>query len=126
MKLVVKAAVLSLSLVASTAFSLGAERAVIVLDGSGSMWGQIDGKPKLQIARETLRTVLGSVPADMELGLMAYGHRQKGVCTDIELIVEPGQGTGTAIADAADKMKFIGMTPLSEAVRQAAETLRHT
>ena len=27
------------------------EQAIIVLDASGSMWGQIDGKPKLQIAR---------------------------------------------------------------------------
>ena len=29
-----------------------------MLDASGSMWGQIDGKPKLEIARESLRTVL--------------------------------------------------------------------
>ena len=110
----------------STGFAAAADKAIIVLDGSGSMWGQIDSKPKLQIARETLRTVLGSVPADLELGLMAYGHRQKGVCTDIELVVEPAAGTGAAIADAADKMRFLGMTPLSEAVRQAAESLRYT
>lgn len=103
-----------------------ADRAIIVLDGSGSMWGQIDGKPKLEIAREALRTVLGTVPADLELGLMAYGHRQKGVCTDIELVVEPAAGSGTAISDAADKMRFLGMTPLSEAVKQAAESLRYT
>ncbi len=103
-----------------------ADRAIIVLDGSGSMWGQIDGKPKLEIAREALRTVLGTVPADLELGLMAYGHRQKGVCTDIELVVEPAAGTGAAISDAADKMRFLGMTPLSEAVKQAAESLRYT
>lgn len=106
--------------------AIAAERAIIVLDGSGSMWGQIGGKPKLEIARETLRTVLGTVPETTELGLMAYGHRQKGVCSDIQLVVEPAAGTGTAIADAADKMRFIGMTPLSEAVKQAAESLRYT
>ncbi len=110
----------------STAAAAAADRAIIVLDGSGSMWGQIDGKPKLEIAREALRTVLGTVPADLELGLMAYGHRQKGVCSDIELVVQPAAGTGTAIADAADRMRFLGMTPLSEAVRQAAESLRYT
>src|SRR5690606_10225099 len=98
-----------------TGSAAAADRAIIVLDGSGSMWGQIGGKPKLEIARETLRAVLGSVPADMELGLMAYGHRQKGACTDIELVVEPAAGTGNSIADAADKMRFLGMTPLSEA-----------
>ena len=26
-------------------------RTIIVMDGSGSMWGQIDGRPKLEIAR---------------------------------------------------------------------------
>ena len=103
-----------------------ADRAIIVLDASGSMWGQIEGKPKLEIARQTLRTVLGAVPDDLELGLIAYGHRQKGACSDIELVVEPGPGTGAAIADAADRMRFLGMTPLSQAVRQAAETLRYT
>ena len=57
------------------------------------MWGQIDGKPKLEIARDTLRTVLQTMPADLELGLMAYGHREKGTCDDIELIVPPAAGT---------------------------------
>ena len=49
------------------------EQAIIVLDASGSMWGQINGKPKLEIARETLATVLADTPDDMALGLMAYG-----------------------------------------------------
>ena len=77
-----------------TAFASAADRAIIVLDASGSMWAQIDGKPKLEIARETLRTVLQTVPADLELGLMAYGHREKGSCDDIELIVPPAAGSG--------------------------------
>jgi Ca-activated chloride channel family protein len=118
--------VVCVGVVLAAGSAAAADRAIIVLDGSGSMWGQIGGKPKLEIARETLRTVLGSVPSEMELGLMAYGHRQKGACTDIELIVQPAAGTGGAIADAADKMRFLGMTPLSEAVRLAAEELRYT
>ena len=35
---------------------------IIVMDGSGSMWGQIDGRPKLEIARETVGDVLSLVP----------------------------------------------------------------
>jgi len=102
-----------------------ADRAIIVLDGSGSMWGQIDGKAKLEIARETLAEVLPTLPGDLELGLMAYGHRTKGECSDIELIVPPAAGTATAISDAAAKLKFLGKTPLSAAVKQAAEALRY-
>ena len=47
---------------ALTSAAVAADKAIIVLDASGSMWGQIDGKPKLEIARETLRTVLQTCP----------------------------------------------------------------
>ncbi|TIS62023.1 VWA domain-containing protein [Mesorhizobium sp.] len=105
---------------------LAADRVVIVLDASGSMWAQIDGKPKLEIARESLRTVLQSVPADREIGFMAYGHREKGSCEDIELIVPPQAGSAAAVSAAADSLKFIGKTPLTSAVKQAAEALKYT
>ena len=111
---------------ALTTAAMAADKAIIVLDASGSMWGQIDGKPKLEIARETLRNVLKSIPSDLELGFMAYGHREKGNCADIELIVPPAAGTAGAITIAADNLKFLGKTPLTAAVRQAAEALKYT
>jgi Ca-activated chloride channel family protein len=103
-----------------------ADKAIIVMDASGSMWGQIDGKTKIEIARETLAGVLPSIPDDMELGLIAYGHREKGVCTDIEQIVAPATGTRGAIAEAVNGLNPKGKTPLTAAVRQAAEALKFT
>lgn len=103
-----------------------AQKSLIVLDASGSMWGQIDGKPKLQIARDALRTVLAGIPAETEVGLMAYGHREKGNCSDIEMVVPPGKAKAGAIAEAANKLRFLGKTPLTEAVKQAATALRYT
>lgn len=111
---------------ATATATLAAEQTMIVLDASGSMWGQINGKPKLQIAREALTTVLEGVPADMELGLIAYGHRERGNCNDIEVIVKPAAGTAPAIIQAADNMRFLGKTPLSASVIKAAEELRYT
>jgi len=116
-----------LLVVLATGFTAqAADKAIIVLDASGSMWGQIDGKPKLEIARDALRSVLQTLPSDLELGFMAYGHREKGNCDDIELIVPPAAGTAGAIAIAADSMKFLGKTPLSAAVKKAAEALQYT
>ena len=103
-----------------------ADKAIIVLDASGSMWGQIGGEAKITIARDTLADVLKTVPADLELGLIAYGHRDKGSCADIELVVPPAAGTATAIAEAARKISPKGKTPLSDAVREAAQALRST
>lgn len=101
-------------------------KAVIVMDGSGSMWGQIDGRLKLEIAKETLANVLEDFPKNRALGLLAYGHRRKGDCGDIELLVPPAPGTVPEVLGSANSMRFLGKTPLTEAVRQAALGLRST
>ncbi|MCX5520002.1 VWA domain-containing protein [Kaistia defluvii] len=108
--------------------ALSAERAIIVLDASGSMWGQIDGEAKMAIARRTLEQAMGTVPASLDLGLIAYGHREKGSCSDIELVVPagPSASTGPEIVAAANALVPKGKTPLSAAVRQAAEALHYT
>ena len=103
-----------------------AERAIVVLDGSGSMWAQIDGKARIEIARETLNEVLGGLPQDLELGFMSYGHRTKGDCSDIELMVPPAAGTAQQIIDAAASISPKGKTPISAAVKAAAEALGYT
>ena len=103
-----------------------AERAMIVLDASGSMWGQIEGKTKIEIARETLRQVTTELPPDLEIGLMAYGHRRKGDCEDIELLVNPAPGQGTQITETADTLNPKGKTPLTAAVVRAAEAMKYS
>ncbi len=116
-------------LAALFAFALpvaASQRAIIILDASGSMWAQIDGKSRIEIARDTLRQVLAGVPAELELGFMAYGHRTKGDCTDIEMMVPPEAGTADRIISAAMSLNPRGKTPLSDAVRQAAEALKYT
>lgn len=101
-------------------------RTILVLDGSGSMWGQIDGIAKIEIAQGVMGELLASLPEDQELGLTAYGHRTEGDCTDIETLVVPGAGTRTAIADAVNGIQPRGKTPMTDAVIAAAEALRYT
>ncbi len=101
-------------------------KTIVIMDGSGSMWGQIDGKPKLEIAKEALADVLSGLPADRTLGLLAYGHRRKGDCADIQMLVSPAENNAGAISSAANAMRFLGKTPLTEAVREAAAELRST
>lgn len=106
--------------------TLAAEQSIIVFDASGSMWAKIGNKTKIEIARETLGTVLKSVPKSTSLGLMVYGHRDKGSCSDIELAIPPAVGTEAAITKFVNGINPKGKTPLTEAVRQAAETLKYT
>lgn len=49
---------LALSLLATTASSaIAGDNVMLVLDASGSMWGQIEGRSKVEIARETVAGV---------------------------------------------------------------------
>ncbi|MEZ5751637.1 MAG: VWA domain-containing protein [Paracoccaceae bacterium] len=100
--------------------------AILVLDGSGSMWGQIDGVNKIVIARDVVANLLSDLPADLRLGLTAYGHRRRGDCSDIETLIEPGTGNRDAIARAVNAINPRGRTPMTRAVVEAAEALRYT
>ncbi|TDM67697.1 hypothetical protein CEF00_13565, partial [Lactobacillus crispatus] len=59
----------------------------LVLDASGSMWGVVDGQTKISAARQAVDSILSKWRPDDRLGLIAYGHRAKGDCKDIELLV---------------------------------------
>jgi Ca-activated chloride channel family protein len=105
---------------------LAADKVMLVLDASGSMWAQIEGRSRIEIARDSLSQVLAEVSPELELGFMAYGHRSKGDCGDIELMVAPEAGSAERISKAAMSLNPRGKTPLSAAVRMAAEQLKFT
>lgn len=99
---------------------------ILVIDGSGSMWGQIDGVAKITIAQDVVAGLLEDFPADQGLGLTVYGHRERGSCTDIETVVAPAAGTASQIVSAVNGIKPLGKTPMTDAVIAAAEALRYT
>ena len=103
-----------------------AGQSILVLDASGSMWGQIGGKPKVEIARDAVATMLKTWPADEPLGLIAYGHRRKGDCADIELISNPKLLDKTSFTRDVNALQAKGMTPITASVGLAAEQLKFT
>ena len=104
----------------------GTARMVLILDGSGSMWGQIDGKAKIDIAKEVMNDLIAKIPASFQTGLMVYGHRRKGDCNDIEMVVPLGAHNPAAMQAKVKAISPKGKTPLSAAVKQAAQSLRYT
>ena len=59
---------------------------ILILDASNSMWGQIDGENKIVIARRAVGALVDDLPDDSRAGLIAYGHRREGDCSDIEAV----------------------------------------
>jgi Ca-activated chloride channel family protein len=100
-------------------------RLMLVFDASGSMWGQIEGRAKIDIAKEVMSELIAAVPADFATGLMVYGHRHKGDCTDIETMIPVGPHNAAAMQAKIQALNPKGKTPLSDAVRQAAQALRY-
>ncbi len=103
-----------------------AGRVILVLDASGSMWAQIEGRSKIEIAREAVASLVADWDPAIELGLTAYGHRRKGDCGDIETILRPGTLNRENFVGTVNAINPRGKTPLSAAVRQAAEQLKYT
>ncbi len=98
---------------------------ILVFDASGSMWGQIDGVAKITIARDVVQGLLKDLPAEQRLGLVAYGHRRKGDCKDIQTLVPVGTDRA-AISKAIAGIDPKGMTPMTAAVEHAADELKFT
>ncbi len=99
---------------------------MVVLDASGSMWGQIDGTPKINIARDVMSKVLRDLDGKANIGVMAYGHRKKGDCGDIETIIPVGKVNQAKYMSVINSLSPKGKTPITRSVRMAAEELRYT
>ena len=116
----------SMSLLLKAAPVQATERFVLLIDGSGSMWGQVDGKAKISILRTALESVLGQLDTQSEVGIVAFGHREKGNCADIEEILPPTPFDAGLIRSAIANIQPKGKTPLSDGVRFAAQSQRFT
>ncbi len=101
-----------------------APKAMIIYDASGSMWGQIDGVNKVVIARDALRSVVQKWNPQIPLGLTAYGHRVKGDCNDIEMLIPIGRVNKQQMIDTVNAIMPKGMTPIAKSLRMVADKLR--
>ncbi len=103
----------------------GAGDSILVMDASGSMWGQIEGEAKITIAKQVLGDLLKDLPAERRLGLIAYGHRRTGDCADIEELATVGADRAT-ISGAVAKLNPKGKTPMADSIKLAAQKLQYT
>ncbi len=120
------AGLVAASLTQATAQEMPYPDTIIILDVSNSMWGQIDGVAKILIAREVVGDLVTDLQEDIDFGLVAYGHRTKADCGDIETIVPVGELEPAGFKQAVNSLTPQGRTPLTAAVRLAAEQLSYT
>jgi Mg-chelatase subunit ChlD len=100
------------------------ERAVeIVVDASRSMWGRMNGEPKMAIAKNILQDVSYWFPEDLDLALRAYGSTSPSDaanCADSTLLVPFADDNREYIRQAIAGLRPLGQTPIAYALNQAA------
>lgn len=100
-------------------------RIQIVFDGSGSMWGRLagDSGAKYALAREALRQALPSLDRSTEVGLMLFGHRRRGDCSDVEQAVALQPVDSGRLVAPLETLNPKGRGPLTLALVAAADVL---
>lgn len=116
---------LAVPLPAAATEDTGTGPAVVIFDGSGSMWGQIgtERPAKYELARGALREALSTLSPRVELGLMSFGHRRRGDCSDVEVLASPAANATERVLSAADSISPRGRGPLTQALRGAASQI---
>ena len=87
------------------------------------MWGRMEGRTKIEIAKEILEDALDWLPPDLSLSMRAYGHqydRKQKNCEDSELLVAPGTGNRGEIRSAIASLQPKGWTPLGYSLAQVS------
>jgi Mg-chelatase subunit ChlD len=103
------------------AISLSDRGIEIVFDASNSMWAQIDGRSKMEIAKESLEQTLDALPAELGVALRVYGHQHKRElrrCDDSQLLVSFDSTDRDGIRRAIAGVKPRGQTPLGHSLEQ--------
>jgi len=99
---------------------------MFILDASNSMWAQIDGTPKIKIAKDVLADLVRDMPTNTKMGLIAYGHRfdrKLKACDDMELINPIGHFNQHEVANALSFVTPKGQTPIAATLLESRNWL---
>ena len=97
---------------------------MFILDGSGSMWGPAGDIRKIEAAKEVMAKVVPSLPKEVGVGLTVYGHRRKGDCGDVEIMIPSGSTDRAALLAKVQEITPKGKTPIAASVKMVAEELK--
>lgn len=102
-------------------------RLYIILDASGSMLAEMDGKQKFALAQQTVIALINDLPEGTQAALRVYGHRKRavdeGADDDTELLIPMGPLNKPQFAAAVRALRPRGKTPLARSLSDAKQDL---
>lgn len=97
----------------------------IILDASGSMLQRIDGKRRIEIARNVLTELVGeTIPEGTPMALRIFGHRAPGECqTDLEVPLGPLDKAAVIDRISRTEAKNLAKTPIGASLSMVGADL---
>jgi Mg-chelatase subunit ChlD len=99
---------------------------LIIIDSSGSMVQAIDGRSKMELAKEAIRNFIGTVSGQENIGIMVYGYKGSNAqsdkalsCASADLIATLGSVSAASIDNYLGQIKPVGWTPIGLAIEKA-------
>ena len=98
---------------------------IVVLDASGSMLQRIDGRRRIDIAKEAvIHLVQNDLTPDVRFSLRVFGHKEKDSCrTDIEIPLGPLDQTSAVATVASVNAMNLAKTPIATTLSKAGADL---
>src|SRR5699024_2867267 len=98
----------------------------ILLDASGSMAEVIDGKTKMEIAKETITTFMSNLPEEAHVALRVYGHKGSSSsddkalsCSESDILYGFESYEENEFSKALNEVEPVGWTPNGLALTEA-------
>jgi len=97
----------------------------LILDASGSMLQRLEGRRRIEIAREVLEDLVEkTIPAGTPLALRVFGHRTPGACqTDLEIPLKPLKPAEITPVLRRTEAKNLAKTPIAQSLALVAKDL---
>lgn len=99
------------------------EKVLFIMDFSNSMTENLDGERKVDLMLKTMKEILPKINPNTQVGLRIYGHKMGltpvEACRASNLVTPITTNSAPQIAQALNKAKPRGMTPITFSLKQA-------
>lgn len=105
--------------------AMGAAAVELILDASGSMLQRIQGKRRIDIAKEVLTdAVQNQIPPGTPVALRVFGHKEADACrTDLEMPLTPLEPATAAAKIAGINAMNLARTPIADSIEAVQNDL---
>jgi Ca-activated chloride channel homolog len=102
----------------------------IILDASGSMKAQVNGRTKMDLAKEAIDTFTSTLPKEAKVALRVYGHKGTGSDADKEMSCKANEKVydfqsynQSKLNQALSNIEAKGWTPVAASLKEAQKDL---